>query len=131
VTRTAASAAQIVAVVTPVSGAPGDGSTSLSEAMRKHLGQQGVKLSQNATPNTYKVQGQVEMGAPTDGEQPITIRWTVLDPSGRALDNAVVQRNKVPAGSLDGTWGPVADAAAGEAAKAVSKLLSKPADQAS
>jgi hypothetical protein len=131
VTRTAAAPTEVVALVPPVTGAPGDGQTALSEAMKKHLGQQGVKLASAGASSAYKVQGQVEMGAADNGEQPITIRWTVLDPSGRVLDNAVVQRNKVPAGSLDGTWGPVADAAAGEAAKAVSRLLNKPAGQAS
>lgn len=131
VTRTAAAPADVVALVPPVTGAPGDGQTALSEAMKKHLGQQGVKLASAGASSAYKVQGQVEMGPADNGEQPITIRWTVLDPSGRVLDNAVVQRNKVPAGSLDGTWGPVADAAAGEAAKAVSRLLGKPAGQAS
>lgn len=132
VTRTAAPApADVVAVVTPVTGAPGDGQSALSEAMKRHLAQQGVKVASSASSSAYKVRGSVEMGPADKGEQPITIRWTVSDPSGKELDNAVVQRNKVPAGSLDGTWGPIAEAAAGEAAKAVSKLIGKPSGQAS
>ncbi len=132
VTRTAAVApAEVLALVSPVTGAPGDGQVALSEAMKRHLSQQGVKLASSASAPAYKVRGSVEMGAAENGEQPITIRWTVSDPSGKDLDNAVVQRNKVPAGSLDGTWGPVADAAAGEAAKAVAKLIAKPSGQAS
>ena len=42
------------------------------------------------------------------------------------MEKAVVQRNKVPEGSLNGAWGQVADLAAGEAAKSVAKLI-KPA----
>jgi hypothetical protein len=94
--------------------------------MKKHLGQKGIKLASGGS-GSYKVQGQVEMGPAANGEQPITIRWTVLDPQGKRLSDAVVQRNKVPEGSLDGSWGQIADLAAGEAAKEVAKLLSRPA----
>ena len=71
--------------------------------------------------------GNVEMGGAVDGQQPITIQWTVVDPNGKTLDKAVVQRNKVAQGSLDGPWGQVADLAAGEAAKSIAKLIVKPA----
>lgn len=131
VTQTAAAPAEIVAVVAPVAGAPGDGQTSLSDAMRRHLARQGVKVASGATAGAYQIRGSVEMGAAEDGEQPITIRWVVADPGGKELQDAVVQRNKVAAGSLDGAWGPVADAAASEAAKAVAKLIAKPGGQAS
>jgi hypothetical protein len=113
-----------VALVPPVSGAPGDGSQSLTAAMRRYLQNAGVKLVDNGTgSNTYTVKGSVEMGAPVDGQQPITIQWMVVDPKGKTLDKAVVQRNKVAEGSLDGPWGQVADLAAGEAAKSIAKLI--------
>jgi hypothetical protein len=117
-----------VALVPPVSGAPGDGSQSLTAAMRRHLQSAGVKLVDNgASSNTYTVKGSVEMGSPVDGQQPITIHWMVVDPAGKTMDKAVVQRNKVAEGSLDGPWGQVADLAAGEAAKSLAKLIGKPA----
>lgn len=115
-----------VTYVPPVTGAPGDGQTALAEAMKRHLTQQGVKLAEGRVAGAFTVTGSVQMGAAEGGEQPITIRWFVKDPSGKSLSNAVVQRNKVPAGSLDGAWGPIADMAAGEAAKKIAELLPKP-----
>jgi hypothetical protein len=119
---------EAVAIVPAVSGAPGDGSQSLSAAMRRHLLSAGVKLVDNgAGANTYTVKGSVEMGSAVDGQQPITIQWMVVDPNGKTMDKAVVQRNKVAEGSLDGPWGQVAELAASEAAKSIAKLIGKPA----
>ncbi len=126
----AATPQEVVAVVPVVSGAPGDGKTSLSEAMKKALGRQGVKLSSAGGPGAYKIQGQVELGAVSNGQQPITIRWVVVDPSGKQMEKTVVQNNRINAGSLDGAWGEVAEQAAGAAASEVSKLLSKAPGQA-
>jgi hypothetical protein len=129
--QTAAAAPQeILAVVPAVSGAPGDGKTALSDAMKKALGRQGVKLTSAAGAGTYKIQGQVEMGAVSNGQQPITIRWVVIDPSGKQMEKTVVQNNKISAGSLDGAWGEIAEQAAGAAASEVSKLLNKGSGQA-
>ena len=129
--QTAAVAPQeIVAVVPAVTGAPGDGKTALSDAMKKALGRQGVKLSSAAGAGAYKIQGQVELGAVSNGQQSITIRWVVIDPAGKQMEKTVVQNNKINAGSLDGAWGEVAEQAAGAAASEVSKLLSKGSGQA-
>ena len=129
--QTASAAPQeLIAVVPTVSGAPGDGKTSLSEAMRKALGRQGIKLASASSGGTYKIQGQVELGAVSNGQQPITIRWVVIDPSGKQMEKTVVQNNKINAGSLDGAWGEVAEQAAGAAASEVTKLLSKGPGQA-
>jgi hypothetical protein len=113
-----------IVVVQPVTGAPGDGETSLTDAMRRHLQAAGVKLAEGSPPsNAYTVKGSVQLGAADSGQQPIVIRWLVVDPSGKTMEKTVVQRNKVPQGSLDTQWGQVADLAAGEAAKSLAKLL--------
>ena len=65
------------------------------------------------------------MGAGKDGKQPITIDWSVTDPSGKKL-GTVSQKNEVPQGSLDGSWGKTADAAAAAAAQGIVKLLPQP-----
>ncbi|MGB0084869.1 MAG: hypothetical protein WBP94_05790 [Rhodomicrobiaceae bacterium] len=122
-TATAEPAGPAAVVVQPVTGAPGDGQTSLTDAMRRHLEAAGVKVASGSAPNAYTVKGSVQLGTADSGQQPITIRWLVVDPSGKTMEKAVVQRNKVPEGSLDGTWGQIADLAAGEAAKSVAKLL--------
>ncbi len=125
--KAAAAPAEVVALVPSVTGAPGDGKTALAEAMRRALKQQGIKLASAAKTGAYKIQGQVELGAAANGQQPITIRWVVVDPSGKQMEKTVVQNNKIVAGSLDGSWGEVADQAAGAAASEVTKLLQKPA----
>ena len=118
-----ASNGNIVAVVPPVTGAPGDGQQSLTLAMKRHLASAGVKLVEGSPSSAYTVRGTVELGSADGGQQPITIRWLVVDPNGKQIDKAVVQRNRIPAGSLDGAWGQVADLAASEAAKSVAKLI--------
>ena len=62
------------------------------------------------------------MGQSKDGKQPIQIDWNVIDPAGKKL-GTVSQKNEVPQGSLDGTWGKTADAAAAAAAQGIIKLL--------
>ncbi|NJM33794.1 MAG: hypothetical protein HC850_02765 [Rhodomicrobium sp.] len=123
VTSAVAATAAPVVLVQPVTGAPGDGQASLTEAMRRHLEAAGVKLIESNDPSAYTVKGSVQLGSADGGQQPITIRWLVVDPSGKTMEKAVVQRNKVPEGSLDGSWGQVADLAAGEAAKSVARLI--------
>ncbi|MFP3920961.1 MAG: hypothetical protein ACLFU3_04550 [Dichotomicrobium sp.] len=117
---------EVVVVVPEATGAPGDGNTALPAAMRRQLETRGIKLTDSRSSNSYTVRGTVELGEVEDGKQPITIRWLVLGPDGEPLKSAVVQRNKIAEGSLDGDWGRVADLAAGEAAKAVTKILPEP-----
>jgi hypothetical protein len=123
----AAGPAEVVAVVPAVTGAPGDGKTSLADAMKRALKGQGIKLVSAPKLGAYKIQGQVELGEAQNGQQAITIRWAVIDPAGKQMEKTVVQNNKITAGSLDGTWGEIADQAAGAAASEVTKLLQKPA----
>jgi hypothetical protein len=125
--KAAAAPVEVAAIVPAVTGAPGDGKTSLTEAMKRALGEQGIKLVSSAKPGAYKIQGQVEVGAAADGLQPITIRWVVIDPAGKQMEKTVVQNNKIGAGRLDGAWGDIADQAAGAAAAEVTKLLQRPA----
>ncbi len=112
------------AVVPSVSGAPGDGSVSLTSAIQRELSRSGVSLAQQAGPTSYRVEGKVKLGASKDGKQPIQIDWYVKDPQGKQL-GTVSQKNEIPEGSLDGNWGKVADAAAAAASQGILKLLPK------
>jgi hypothetical protein len=115
----------VKALVPVVSGAPGDGSTALRTALQRELTRSGVALTEAQSPDTFTVEGKVAMGAGKDGKQPITIDWSVTDPSGKKL-GTVSQKNEVPQGSLDGSWGKTADAAAAAAAQGIIKLLPQP-----
>jgi hypothetical protein len=112
----------VSAVVPMVTGAPGDGSSTLTAAIQRELTRSGVKLSGAPDAQSYKVEGKVAMGSSKDGKQPIQIDWNVIDPTGKKL-GTVSQKNEVPAGSLDGAWGKTADAAAAAAAQGIVKLI--------
>lgn len=112
----------ITAIVPMVTGAPGDGSTTLTTAIQRELTKSGLALSTVPNAQAYKVEGKVAMGQSKDGKQPIQIDWNVIDPTGKKL-GTVSQKNEVPQGSLDGTWGKTADAAAAAAAQGIIKLL--------
>ncbi len=116
----------IMAMVMPVTGAPGDGKTSLTKAIKKQLYAKGIRLTSKRTDSVYQVRGVVQVGSAKKGNQSIRIDWKVYDPRGKRL-GTVTQKNEIPKGSLSGSWGPIADAAAGAAANGISKLLPKTA----
>lgn len=119
---TASTGGSLMAVVPRVTGAPGDGSQSLSEAIRQELSGRGVALAETPSASTYRVEGSVKVGEAKDSKQPIVIEWVVKDPQGKKL-GTVSQRNEIPAGSLDGEWGATAQQAAGAAVQGIVKLL--------
>jgi hypothetical protein len=114
----------VTAMVSPVTGAPGDGMKSLTAAIKKRLYAKGVKLTSVQSENTYTVKGVVSLTDASGGKQSIRIDWQVLDPSGKKV-GTVSQQNTIPRGSLNGPWGAIADAAAGAAADGIVKLLPK------
>ena len=116
---------KVLAYVPNVSGAPGDGRISLTNALKKELRRGGVTLVSSASAATHQVVGKVAVGKDNAGQQPIKIDWQVRDPNGASL-GSVSQKNKIPTGSLNGSWGKIADAAAGAAAQGILKLLPKP-----
>jgi hypothetical protein len=110
----------VTALVPAVAGAPGDGSSSLTAAIKRELQAKGVALSDRA--GSYRVEGAVTLGEPSGGKQAIQIEWVVKDPQGKRL-GTVSQKNDIPEGSLDGAWGRTADQAAGAAVQGIFKLL--------
>lgn len=115
----------VLAIVPAVSGAPGDGGVSLTAAIQRELQRSGVRLTPTAAPGSaYRVEGVVKLGAADKGRQPIQIDWNVKDPNGKKL-GTVSQKNKIPAGSLNGAWGATANAAAAAATQGILKLLPK------
>ena len=116
----------IMAMVIPVTGAPGDGKISLTKAIKKQLYAKGIRLTSKRTDSVYQVRGVVQVGNAKKGKQAIRIDWKVYDPRGKRL-GTVTQKNEIPKDSLSGSWGPIADAAAGAAANGISKLLPKTA----
>ena len=115
----------MTAIVPSVTGAPGDGSASLTAAIQRELTNKGVSVADKPTTVAYRVEGTVTVGESKQGKQSIHIEWLVRDPQGKKL-GTVSQRNEIPEGSLDGEWGPTATQAAGAAAQGIVKLLPQP-----
>ncbi len=114
----------VAMLVPPVSGAPGDGRLSLTNALRTRLRARGVHVSSVGGKNVYKVNGKVQMGPAPGGNQRVKIEWRLLSASGKDL-GAVTQQIDVPKGSYDKTWGPAAISAGNAAASEILKLIKK------
>ena len=97
----------------------------LVTAIQRELKTKGVALTDRPTPAAYRVEGAVTLGSSREGKQPIQIEWVVRDPNGKKL-GTVSQKNDIPEGSLDGSWGRVADQAASAAVQGILKLLPSP-----
>lgn len=108
--------------VSGVTGAPGDGGTALARAIGSALGHAGVAVGEGDA--RFALSCAVAVSPPADGKQFVTVRWTLALPEGKPL-GAVSQQNTVPAGSLDGAWGEIADAVAGAAAPGIKQLIER------
>ena len=112
-------------VVLPVEGAPGDGSESLRRALERQLSLAGLPTADSPATGDLVVRGRTEMTPPQQGQQQITITWT-LEEAGRTSSlGEISQANSVPAGSLDGPWGSAAEGAAQGAADGLFDLLDR------
>ncbi|MGH6817070.1 MAG: hypothetical protein ACREC6_15340 [Hyphomicrobiaceae bacterium] len=115
-------AGRLAAIVPGVTGAPGDGSAALANALQRELSRNGIGTADRAAREAYRIEGNVRLGRVADGKQAIEIDWVVKDPRGTSL-GTVSQKNEIDAGSLDGVWGPMADEAAADAMQGILKLL--------
>jgi hypothetical protein len=115
----------VTALVPTVTGAPGDGSTTLTAAIQRELQSKGIAVATRPGGAAYRVEGAVTLGQASEGKQAIQIEWIVKDPQGKRL-GTVSQKNDIPEGSLDGAWGRTAEQAAGAAAQGILKLLPQP-----
>lgn len=106
-------AVELRVAVVPLDPAPGDAATSLPAALSIELLGAGVALSRTPEPGDLVVGGKVELDPPEGGSQRVEILW-IVSRDGEELGR-VSQANRVPAGSLDGPWGPVAPLVAGAA----------------
>ena len=114
----------IVALVLPVSGAPGDGRSTLTNAIRQRLRVKGVQIANTGGRDVYKINGKVTMNTKSSTTQNVKIEWQLLSPKGKDL-GSVTQQSDVPKGSLDKSWGPAASSAGNAAANEILKLIAK------
>ena len=81
----------VMAIVPSVTGAPGDGSTSLTAAIQRELSSKGVALSDKPAAVAYRVEGTVTVGEAKEGKQPIHIEWLVQRSAGQEARHRVAE----------------------------------------
>ncbi len=105
-----------------VTGAPGDGNTSLARQIRQKLPQLGEVVQDTADNADFTLEGQVRTAPGANGTVRVEIQWIVNDAAG-AERGRIVQLNEVPPGTVDGLWGDVAYVVAQEAAGGVKDVI--------
>lgn len=104
-----------------VSGAPGDGNTSLATQMRAKLTGLGIVVQDTATNADFQLRGEVRTAQGANGTIRIELQW-ILDDS-RGERGRLLQLNEVPPAAVNRYWGDVAVAAAEEAATGVKDVI--------
>ena len=107
-----------------VSGAPGDGNTSLAAQMRTKLANDGIVVQDTPDGADFSLEGHVVTAPSQGGQERVEIQWLVQDAQGRERGR-VAQLNEVPASALTPYWGDIAAAVADQAAGGVADVLTR------
>lgn len=110
-------------VVLQIPGAPGDAAHSLPSALEAALQAAKLPVAERIGDNDLLILGDVAVGPKDGGLQTVAIRWSLVSARDDRELGEIAQQNVVPAGSLDGPWGPVADEVARAAASGLLDLL--------
>ena len=105
-----------------VTGAPGDGNTSLTRQMTTKLPNLGDVVQDTAKGADFTVEGQVKTAPGAGNTTRVEIQWIVTDAKGEE-NGRVVQLNEVPPHTLDQFWGEVAVVVANEASSGVHEVV--------
>ncbi len=107
-----------------VTGAPGDGNTSLAQQMQTRLTGLGLVVQDTPRGADFALRGEVKTALGAKGAIRIELQWVVANGDEAAAERGrVVQLNEVPPGSLDHYWGDVAVVVATEAASGVRDVI--------
>jgi hypothetical protein len=109
-------------LVADVTGAPGDGNTSLTQQMRARLAVLGPVVLTTPAGADFVVQGDVKVVPIPKRQERVEIQWSVKTGSGDERGR-VIQLNEIPAGTLDKYWGDVAVVVAAEASNGVNNVI--------
>ena len=109
-------------LIKAVKGAPGDGNKALTRAMKTALRKSDLTVTEDPRQAKFVIEGRVEISAPVNGRQQAKIIWVVNTMDGDEVGKAV-QENAIKAGSLNGTWGRVADIVSSAAITGIQELF--------
>jgi len=113
--------AEVVVFVPPVDGAPGDGRTSLTNAVRSSLVALNITVATELKTDSLSLLGSV-VATKRDDSQLVEIHWSLVSNDGQEIA-MVTQSNLVPAGVLDGAWGELAEIIAKAASESLALLI--------
>ena len=112
-------------VILPMQGLPGDGAQSLAQALAAELTSASLSRADQAAENDLLITCTVTVGPPRGYWQEIRVTWDVNRAGDGTQLGQIEQRNRVPAGSLDGPWGPAAQGIAQGAADGIRDLVAQ------
>ena len=107
----------------PVKGKMAGSMEPLDRAIRYALIGAKVAVSEEHSAAQYFLEGQVVLRPVDSASQTVEIRWTITYPDGSVIGH-VFQRNAVPAGTFDSTWGETAILIATAAVPGIKNVLS-------
>ena len=90
-----------------ITGAPGDGTTSLAAAIAGVLKRQELAIVGPSDKTDLKVECDVTVDPPKGNKQHVKIVWRVRRADGAEI-GTIGQENDIPRGTLDGAWGDLA-----------------------
>lgn len=90
-----------------ISGAPGDGATSLAHALATVLQRDGMAIVAPGEKPDLDIDAAVRLTPGPAGKQHVALVWRVRRPDGGEI-GTVGQQNDVPERTLDGPWGDTA-----------------------
>jgi len=107
-----------------ITGAPGDGTSSLRRAMEQMLRQNNRPLAPAHDHRALQLLCHITITPAPNRQENVAIRWTLLRPDGSEIGQ-IAQDNSIPAGSLNGRWGDIANAIAETAWDGLAPLLER------
>jgi hypothetical protein len=105
-----------------ISGATGDGSVSLSNALKTAMTAKGARVTEGPAAVGWRVECVVTISALSATEDRVQLVWKLLDPDKKEA-GTLTQENPVPKGRLGKKWGDVASYAAEAAADGIWQIL--------
>jgi hypothetical protein len=105
-----------------VTGAPGDGNSSLKLGMTRDLPDSHSKLVSNPANADFLITGNIRTQPDGKGNLLVELDWSVADSNHRKIGQ-VTQLHDLAAADIEPYWGDVAAAAAAEAAKGVQEVM--------
>ncbi|MFQ5466505.1 MAG: hypothetical protein ACE5DS_00040 [Kiloniellaceae bacterium] len=114
-------------VVLPLEDGPGDSVRSVPAALAAALVAAKLPVAARIAEDDLLLLGEIALGPPTQGVQDVSVTWRLVTARGDQEIGEIAQSNRVPAGALDGPWGPAARALATGAARGVMDLLRRAA----